>query len=74
MTRSAGSSFIQRVTPMDSCCGKVNFTIGSPVVLLNGSVGVVGGYVYHTVGSSCNIADVRANISIREGMPIGVVL
>ena len=71
MTRPAGSSLIQRVTPMDSCCGHVTFTIENPVVLLNGSVEVVGGYVYHTEGSSCDIADIRANISIREGFPIG---
>lgn len=56
---------------MDSCCGNASFTVGSPVVLLNGSVEVVGGYIYHSEGSSCDIMDVRANISIREGMPIG---
>ena len=56
---------------MNSCCGNASFTVGSPVVLLNGSVEVVGGYIYRSEGSSCDIMDVRANISIREGMPIG---
>ena len=58
---------------MDSCCENVSFTVENPVVLLNGSVEVVGGYIYHTEGSSCDVMDVRANVSIREGMPIGAV-
>ena len=70
-TRPASGSLIQRATLMDSCCGNASFTVGSPVVLLNGSVEVVGGYIYHSEGSSCDIRDLRANISIREGMPIG---
>ena len=56
---------------MDPCCEEVSFTIGDSVLLLNGSVEVVGGYVYHTEGSSCDIMPVRANVSIREGMPVG---
>lgn len=70
-TRPASGSLVQRVTLMDSCCRNASFTVGSPVVLLNGSVEVVGGYIYHSEGSSCDITDVRANVSIREGMPIG---
>ena len=72
-TRSAGGSLIQHVTLNESCCGNASFTVGSPVMLLNGSVEVVGGYIYQTEGSSCDLADVRANISIREGMLIGTV-
>ena len=57
---------------MDSCCEEVSFIIEDRVLLLNGSVEVVGGYVYHTEGSSCDILPpVRANLSIREGMPMG---
>ena len=46
------------------------------MLLLNGSVEVAGGYVYHLAGGSCdvNMMAVQANISIREGMPIGTVL
>ena len=46
------------------------------MLLLNGSVEVAGGYVYHLEGVSCdvNMMAVQANISIREGMPIGEVL
>ena len=46
------------------------------MLLLNGSVEVAGGYVYHSEGVSCdvNMMAVQANISIREGMPIGKVL
>ena len=73
--RSAGSSLIQRVTLLDSCCGNVSFTVESPMLLLNGSVEVAGGYVYHSEGVSCdvNMMAVQANISIREGIPIGEV-
>lgn len=73
-TRPTGSSLIQRVTVMDSCCGNVRFTVENPVLLLNGSVEVVGGYVYQTKGYSCDMKDVQANVSIREGIPIGAVL
>ena len=70
-TRPASGSLIERATLMDSCCGNASFTVSSPVVLLNGSVEVVGGYIYHSEGSTCDIMNVRANISIREGMPLG---